>query len=205
MLYPAFATGTLEVAFGLWPFLYLIVRNFPQLHMHAVFLGPDSFFVFRCWRRWSPRCKPEATAAKGPSMPHKQEIGGTEGLLYPQSHAGSELGSSIPLPSAQLHNLKAPRPKVTKNFKTAAEGRREQTPRVTRGKRHACPAPTSSAAPHSRTALSTPAALACQEPGLLPPLLQPPGLAQGSPEAPGVWRSGLGSTCARGSTSPSVH
>ena len=37
--------------------LYLLVQNFPQLHMRAVFLVPCRFFVSCCWRRGVSRCK----------------------------------------------------------------------------------------------------------------------------------------------------
>lgn len=37
--------------------LYLLVQNFPQLHMQAVFLVPCSFFVSCCWKRGVSRSK----------------------------------------------------------------------------------------------------------------------------------------------------
>ena len=38
--YPAFASGSSEVAAGFLVFLYLVVHNLPQLYMHAVIFSP---------------------------------------------------------------------------------------------------------------------------------------------------------------------
>ena len=38
--YPAFAPGSSEVAAGFFIFLYLVVHNLPQLHMHTVIFSP---------------------------------------------------------------------------------------------------------------------------------------------------------------------
>ena len=38
--YPDFALDTSEVAVGFLVFLYLVVHNLPQLHMHAVIFSP---------------------------------------------------------------------------------------------------------------------------------------------------------------------
>ena len=46
--YPVFAPGSSEVAVGgffvlfglVWVFLYLVVQNLPQLHMHSVIFSP---------------------------------------------------------------------------------------------------------------------------------------------------------------------
>ena len=43
--YPAFSPGSSEVAVGVFflVFLYLLVQNLPQLHMHAVIFSPIQF------------------------------------------------------------------------------------------------------------------------------------------------------------------
>ena len=38
--YPIFASGSSEVAIGLLVFLYTLVHNLPQLHMHAAVFSP---------------------------------------------------------------------------------------------------------------------------------------------------------------------
>ena len=71
---PTFLTALQKWQLGFLVFLHCVVRNLPQLCMHAVIISAYSFFVFCCWRRSLSSCKHCGEGSQVPAFLNRRSL-----------------------------------------------------------------------------------------------------------------------------------